>query len=71
MKQLLLILLCFGFFVFNSWPQAMEGQMPPPPQEAIAICEGASISAACVFQSPHGKVSGRCQKVGEQVACVP
>ena len=42
-----------------------------PPQAAIEACAGLSQAAACSFTSPTGAVSGSCQTIQQQLACVP
>ena len=42
-----------------------------PPAEAVNACNGQPVNNTCSFQSPQGTVSGTCQPVAEQVACVP
>lgn len=42
-----------------------------PPPEALDVCQGQQAGAACQFQSPHGTISGTCQTIQNQLACVP
>jgi len=42
-----------------------------PPQRAIDACSGLSEGAACTIQNPKGAVSGSCQNIHNQLACVP
>jgi hypothetical protein len=50
------------------------GQQQPdhvPPPEAVNACGGSSQGAACQFSAPNGAVSGTCQPIQQQMACVP
>ena len=52
--------------------QQSNGREPPrPPQEAVVVCQSKSYDATCEFQSPHGKISGRCANLAGTVACRP
>ena len=44
-----------------------------PPQEASAICEGASVGASCSFTGPRGQIEGTCMapQGGSELVCVP
>jgi len=42
-----------------------------PPQKAIDACSNLTESAACTIQNPNRKVSGSCQSILGQLACVP
>ncbi|MCC6273918.1 MAG: hypothetical protein IT572_10680 [Deltaproteobacteria bacterium] len=50
---------------------ACPGGNQGPPPEATAACSGAAQNQACEFETPHGNVSGTCQDIQGQVACVP
>ena len=53
-------------------PQGMlPGQGPQPPQEAITACLGKNQGDSCQFTGPRGMVTGTCQNIGNQLACVP
>lgn len=49
-------------------PNVQGGQ---PPQEAINACTASTQGAACTFTVPNGAVSGTCQLIQQQLACVP
>jgi hypothetical protein len=55
--------------------QPPSGEQSPmggqPPAEAISACNGLSQSATCQFNSPHGTITGTCQEIQSQLACVP
>jgi hypothetical protein len=63
-------------YLFGSQPP--QGVQSPggapmgaaPPKDAIDACSGLSEYAACGFRSPHGQVSGACQQIQAQLACV-
>jgi hypothetical protein len=42
-----------------------------PPQAAINACSASTQGSACSFTSPRGTVSGTCQTIQQQLACVP
>jgi hypothetical protein len=42
-----------------------------PPQEAINACSSSTQGVACQFTSPTGAVTGTCQTIQQQLACVP
>jgi hypothetical protein len=62
-------------------PPNQQGQPPQqdqaggpggqPPQEAIDACAGSAGGAACTIQTPNGALSGTCQSLQNQLACVP
>lgn len=59
----------FGL-IHNAWGQPAGNGGPP--QEAVAACAGVSAGAACEFQAPRGRVSGRCRALREgRASCVP
>jgi hypothetical protein len=49
--------------------QQQADHVPPP--EAVNACGGSSQGAACQFSAPNGAVSGTCQPIQQQMACVP
>ncbi len=49
--------------------QAPQGGVPP--QEALQACAGSLQGSACQFAAPNGTVSGSCQLIQQQMACVP
>jgi hypothetical protein len=53
----------------GSQPTSTQGGTPP--QEAIRACSASKQGAACQFTSPNGTVSGTCQTIQQQLACVP
>jgi hypothetical protein len=42
-----------------------------PPQEAITACNEQTQGAICQFTAPHGAVTGTCNLIQQQLACVP
>ena len=59
-------------------PEAGQTQSPStgsghagPPQRALDACSGLAVGAACTIQNPNKTVSGSCQSIQEQLACVP
>jgi len=42
-----------------------------PPQPAIDACSSSSQGAACSFTTPNGAITGSCQLIQQQLACVP
>lgn len=42
-----------------------------PPQEAINACSASVVGAACSFVAPNGTITGTCQSIQQQLACVP
>lgn len=68
-KPLSLALLAFS--AIPSLALACPGGNQGPPPEATAACNGAAENQACEFQAPHGTVTGTCQNIQDQVACVP
>ncbi|MEW6029097.1 MAG: DUF1566 domain-containing protein [Chloroflexota bacterium] len=49
--------------------QGPQGGLPP--QVAIDACAASTVGAACSFAAPNGMVSGTCQLIQSQLACVP
>jgi hypothetical protein len=53
----------------NGQGQGPQGQ---PPQEALNACQDKAEGSACEFSPPgRASVSGTCQALGNQIACVP
>ncbi|MCB9450024.1 MAG: DUF1566 domain-containing protein [Anaerolineaceae bacterium] len=52
-------------------PSTRPGQGGAPPQEAINACSGSTIGATCQINTPTGIISGTCQSIQQQLACVP
>jgi hypothetical protein len=52
-------------------PSGQGGPGGTPPQEAINACVGLTEAAACSFVTPNGTITGTCQTVQSQLACVP
>lgn len=52
-------------------PGGQPGQRPQPPQGAIAACQGQNQGNTCQFTGHHGSMTGVCQWLGNQLACVP
>ncbi len=53
-------------------PGGMPGPMDgTPPQPALDACAASSRGNACSFTTPNGTVSGTCQAIQQQLACVP
>lgn len=50
-------------------PNGAEGHQPPP--EAIDACTGQSQGEACQMTTPHGQLTGSCELIQQQLACVP
>jgi hypothetical protein len=51
-----------------------EGENPPggaPPPEAVEACTDGAPGSPCSFAVPGGTVSGTCQRIRQQLACVP
>ncbi len=42
-----------------------------PPQEAISACSGLTENTACQISLPNQTISGTCQTIQQQLACVP
>ena len=42
-----------------------------PPQQALNACQSKQDGDSCQFQSPRGTISGTCQSIQNQMACVP
>jgi Spy/CpxP family protein refolding chaperone len=42
-----------------------------PPREAVDACRGQEQGTSCQFTTPHGTAVGICQRMGNQLACVP
>ena len=42
-----------------------------PPSEALNACQNKQVGASCRFESPHGTITGTCQSIRNQTACVP
>ena len=42
-----------------------------PPQEAILACRSLKFNAVCQMNTPQGTLSGTCQQIQTQLACVP
>jgi len=42
-----------------------------PPPEALNACQSKQDGDSCQFESPHGTISGTCQTIRNQMACVP
>ncbi|MCE9625836.1 MAG: hypothetical protein K8R69_10370 [Deltaproteobacteria bacterium] len=68
-------IVAFHFLAMTALP-AMAlacpgGNNQGPPPEASSACSGASENQACSFSSPHGSISGTCQNIQGQIACVP
>ncbi len=58
----------------NGQPPNSNGQGPSggnPPQEAISACNGLSAGSSCEVSTPNGTISGTCQQMQSQLACVP
>jgi hypothetical protein len=55
----------------SGQPPQSRPQGGTPPQEAIAACAASTVGAACSFSSPNGTVTGTCQLIEQQLACVP
>lgn len=55
----------------SSQPQGGLPGNGTPPQPAIEACSSSSQGAACSFTSPNGAISGSCQTIQQQLACVP
>lgn len=60
----------------NQGGGAQPGGLPGglggrPPQEAVNACSAATPGAACSFTSPNGAITGLCQTIQQQLACVP
>jgi hypothetical protein len=51
--------------------QGAGGQTGGPPQEAIDACNGQTQGASCQFTTSHGAVTGTCNLIQQQLACVP
>ncbi len=52
--------------------QQGQGPQGQPPQEAIDACKDQAEGSACEFSPPgRGSVSGTCQNIGNQLACIP
>ena len=54
-------------------PQGRQqrGMQGGPPQEALNACQSKQDGDSCQFESPHGTISGTCQTIRNQIACVP
>ena len=52
-------------------PPQSGPQGPPPPPEAIAACQNRNQGSSCQFTGPRGNVAGTCQRVNNQLVCVP
>jgi hypothetical protein len=50
---------------------AGQGNQGTPPQEAVTACASSAAGAACSFTTPNGTITGTCQLVQQQLACVP
>lgn len=52
-----------------------SGQQPvgkgTPPLESINACSASAQGESCSFNAPNGTVSGTCQVIQQQLACVP
>jgi len=53
----------------NSQPGGPMGRTPP--QEAINACTASTQGASCSFTAPMGTITGTCQTIQQQMACVP
>lgn len=53
----------------NGQPSNNAGNAPP--QEAITACNKLSAGASCEVSTPNGTLSGTCQQIETQLACVP
>ena len=42
-----------------------------PPQQALNACQNKQNWDSCQFEAPHGTISGTCQTIRNQMACVP
>jgi hypothetical protein len=52
----------------------VQGQPPhrrTPPKEISDACIGKNQEDACEFNAPHGKVTGICRTIHNQLACTP
>ena len=52
-------------------PPQDSGDKPAPPAEAIAACAGSQPGSSCQVTTPTGPITGSCQSVGADLACVP
>jgi len=68
----------------NTQGQGGQGQQPPqgnntqgqggqgqPPQAAFDACSSLAQNASCSVNTPNGTLTGTCQSVSNQLACVP
>jgi hypothetical protein len=49
----------------------IPGGQAGPPEEAISACAASTVGESCLFNSPSGEVSGVCQEIQQELACVP
>ncbi len=81
-STLILCLLFVSMVVLEGFAQRSSGRRPQgrpqggrpqggPPQEALNACNGKRDSDACQFRAPHGTITGTCQTIQNQLACVP
>jgi len=48
-----------------------QGGSGQPPQQAIDACASSTVNATCSINTPNGTLSGTCQTIQNQLACVP
>lgn len=55
----------------QNQPPPSGGNGQQPPQAAFTACSGLAQNASCSMNTPNGTVTGTCQPVNNQMACVP
>lgn len=55
----------------SGMPAGKGQQGNLPPLEAIKACSAGAQGSTCQFNSPNGIISGTCQTIQQQLACVP